>query len=113
MTSKISSPRVRVTVENGDELTEYTVQTDNRDMVRWDRHRAQQKWPTAQEAPFLWMTFLSWAALSRGGHTDERYADYEQRCLAVVSVDKDGNEMKVNPETGQLEDGGIAADPTQ
>lgn len=88
------SPRVRVLLElpDTDQLAEVTVQTDNRDMVRWDRARAAKKWPTVQDAPILWMTFCAWAAIRRLGHDVHTgdYDSFEGRCVEVLSVDENG-----------------------
>jgi hypothetical protein len=59
---KLTSPRLRV-VLGDDSVVE--VQCSNADLVRFDMTRAKHKWPGAQDAPFLWLTFISWAALRR------------------------------------------------
>ena len=79
---KLNSPRVQVTRE-GFEPVEF--QTNNADLVLWDRTRAKHKWPTFQEAPFLWLTFLSWAAARRTGAIEPTYT-YEQWETETVDV---------------------------
>ena len=106
------SPRVLVLLEipGSDELAEVTVQTDNRDMVRWDRARVVKKWPELGEAPVLWLTFLAWAAIRRIGsdvHTGD-YDSFEARAVEVLSVDEDGN-----PITRATANAGDELDPTQ
>ena len=61
---KLSTPRLRVVLADG---TDREVQCTNADMVRFDLTRSKQKWPGAQDAPFLWLTFVAWAALRRTG----------------------------------------------
>jgi hypothetical protein len=59
---KLSTPRLRVVL--ADE-TDRIVQCTNADLVRFDLTRSKQKWPGPTDAPFLWLTFIAWAALRR------------------------------------------------
>lgn len=93
---KLSCPRVRVVRDGQPDLE---LQTTNADMVLWDLTRPKQRpvWPTFQEAPFLWLTFLAWAAARRTGAiptdmTFERWRD------EVLDVDASGDEDQ--PELG-------------
>jgi hypothetical protein len=83
---RLSSPRLRV-VRDGQEPLE--VQTDNRDMILWEKTRIRHKWPKFDEAPFVWMTFLGWAAARRTGAIDAAltYEVWESEVLGVVTVD--------------------------
>lgn len=105
-----SSPRVQVLLElpGSEQLAEVTVQTDNRDMVRWDRARAAKKWPEQKEAPMLWVTFLAWAAIKRLGHDVHTgdYDSFESRCVEVMAVDENGEPLNPNKAGEEL-------DPTQ
>lgn len=82
---KLTCPRVAV-VRDGFDPVEF--QTTNADMVLWDRTRAKHKWPTFQEAPFLWVTFLSWAAARRTGAIapDYTYERWESETLDVTPM---------------------------
>jgi hypothetical protein len=86
---KLSTPRIRVIRDEGSEAVEF--QTTNADMVLWDRTRAKHKWPTFQDAPFLWLTFLSWAAARRTGAipTDFHYERWEAETLDVEALTDD------------------------
>lgn len=110
---RIRSPRLRVLLEqpDTDDLAEYTVQTDNRDMVRWDRYHAQRKWPSAQDGPMLWTQFLAWSALGRGGVKigDGTYDAFEAVCVSTVAVNAEGHELTA----AAAAEGGDPADPTQ
>lgn len=44
-----------------------TVQTDNRDQVRWELARSREGWPAQNEAPVLFTIFVAWSALARHG----------------------------------------------
>lgn len=81
----LSAPRLHVILEDG---TQHDVQTDNRDLLAWDRSRAKHKWPTAQDAPFVWMTFLSWSALRREQLTALSLADYEAQVVQCAPEDE-------------------------
>lgn len=85
---KMTSPRVRF-VQEGAEPVE--IQTTNADLVLWDRTRAKHKWPTFQDAPFLWLTFLSWAAARRTGQipTDYTYEKWEAETVDVSALTDD------------------------
>lgn len=105
---KLLTPRIRVTVENRDgTASEYTVQTDNRDLVRWDLTRSRKQWPDPGAAAFLWLTFLAWAALTRSGETEDKFEDFAERCINVRTVDADDNDL----EPGEVD--GLTADPTR
>jgi hypothetical protein len=67
------------------------VQADNRDLILWDRTRIRHKWPKFDEAPFLWLTFLSWSAARRSGAIapDLTYERWESDVLDVSTVDDD------------------------
>ena len=83
--AELKSPIVVVTLEDPDGVTrEYTVQTDNRDMVQFDILRARKEWPKSTEGPQLWMTVLAWHALSRTGQIGtEKVEEFIGRCLQV------------------------------
>jgi hypothetical protein len=85
---KLSSPRVTVIREGHDTLE---IQTANPDLVLWDRTRIKHKWPGFQEAPFLWLTFIAWAAARRTGAIpmDLRYEAWEETVLQVVDTEQD------------------------
>jgi predicted RNA-binding protein with PUA domain len=98
--ARLTSPRVVLLLEKPgtDELEEITVQTDNRDMVAYDLHRARSQWPKLDEAPILWMTFLGWHAMKRTGVTAEKFEDFNDRCAQVTGVDADGNALEPGDE---------------
>lgn len=88
---KLTAPRVKVIREDGAEAVEF--QTTNADLVLWDRTRAKHKWPTFQEAPFLWLTFLSWAAARRTGAIPTDYG-YERWEAEVIDVEAQTEESE-------------------
>lgn len=79
---RINSPRVTV-IRDGHEPV--TMQTNNIDMVLWDRTRVKHKWPRMDEVPFLWLTFVSWSAARRTGAIPEGFG-YEQWEREVLDV---------------------------
>jgi hypothetical protein len=89
---KLTAPRVKVIRGEGTEAVEF--QTNNADLVLWDRTRAKHKWPTFQDAPFLWLTFLSWAAARRTGAipSDLTYERWEAETLDVEALTDDDSD---------------------
>jgi hypothetical protein len=81
---KLTSPRVVVLRLGHDDLE---LQTNNADMVRWDLTRPKQRppWPTFQDAPILWLTFLAWAAARRTGAIEQSLT-FETWCDDVQQV---------------------------
>lgn len=80
-----------------DDTIEYTVEGDNRDMVRFDLIRARKSWPGSSDAPILWATVVAYFALLRSGsipqtETVEQFID---RAVNVTYL-KDGE--PVTPE---------------
>lgn len=97
--AKLTTPRVRVILDDPampeDEGNEIIFQPRNVELVAWDRERGAHRWPNADEAPFLWMTFLAWKYLQRTGHIEQcTLADFEKRCLSVSSA---GDDDEVDP----------------
>lgn len=105
---------VQITLEQPgtDDLVEYVVRTDNRDLVRWDLLRSRKGWPSATDAPFLFSTVTAWSALRRAGDIgDESIDAFIDRCLGAIPVNEDGT-----PITKQQIDEGDGApdvDPSQ
>jgi hypothetical protein len=90
--AKLTTPKISVILKDPaftepDEGAEHTVQTLNVDLVAYDRERMRYGWPKGDDAPFIWLTFLSWKALQRIGQFAGSLAEFEQVCLSVSSVD--------------------------
>lgn len=88
---KLSTPRIRVL---RDGVPELELQTTNQDMVAWDMTRSRQRpaWPQADQAPFLWLTFLSWHAAKRTGAIEPGSTTWEvwrDEVLEVIAIDDD------------------------
>jgi len=86
---QLSTPRLLVKREGQPEPLD--VQTTNADLVLWDKTRFRHKWPTVGDAPFLWLTFIAWAAARRTGAigTDVTYEAWEASTLEVETVGDD------------------------
>lgn len=106
----VMAPRVLVTLENttGDN-TEYVVQTDNRDMVRWDIMRNRKGWPDAESAAFLFLSVLAWSALERTGETALKVDEFLAVAADVAPADEDGNRQDLDDLAGD----GHIVDPTR
>lgn len=82
----MTTPTVTATIQQGDELlTLPEIHTDNRDLVRWDRARATNRWPQLREAPFLWLTYISWAGYRRLGIYSGTYDEWDEVCVEITT----------------------------
>lgn len=100
MTQKLATPRMRVRHEGPDgTVRDYDVQTDNRDLVRFDLIRERKGWPRSTEAPMLWMTVLAWHALKRSGVEVGEPEAFLDACVQLEPLGDDGAPV---PEGGEL-----------
>ena len=84
---KMPNPNLTIYMADGAVLE---VQTLNKDLLLWDRTRARRKWPQADEARNIWMTFIAWAALKREGQiTDMTVDQFEEQALSVAPTPDD------------------------
>lgn len=107
----IKSPILTVITRKGDQHEQVTVQTDNRNQVKYDLMRAHRGWPTQKDAPSLWLTILAWHALALAGHAvNEEFETFNERCLEVYLSDADGNRLTTDQVKAMAE---VPADPTR
>lgn len=85
---RLTTPHLAVTMDDGRLLT---VQAANPDYLTWDRTAAKHNWPAMRQAPFMWLTFIAWAALRRTGQIEDMSweAFSETHALQVASADAD------------------------
>lgn len=109
--AQLSAPKVVVLLETPgtDELTEYTVQTDNRDAIQWDVSRGRRGWPAFNEAPMLYMTFLAWHAMHRTGATKQSLDEFMKDAAEVKVLTVDGKAVA----PGEATEADVLVDPTQ
>ncbi len=108
----ISSPILTATLADADgETRNYTVQTDNRNIVHFDMNRARLNLPAQKDAPQLWVTYLVWHALSIAGHLpdNQTFEAFNGRCLDVFASDETGNRLS----SEQIESRNATLFPTQ
>jgi len=89
----LTAPLVRVTLADG---TQYDVQCANPDLVRFDMTRGRMHWPEMREAPFLWLTFVAWAASKREHLIPEDVtweAFNETDCVGIEALNVDVSEV--------------------
>lgn len=94
---KLTSPRVRVVRDGQPDLE---LQTTNADLVLWDLTRPKQRpvWPKFDEAPMLWLTFLSWAAARRTGAIEPGFTfDRWREDVLDVGVESDAGADPTEP----------------
>lgn len=91
-TPKLSTPTIHVVMEDG---SEFDVQARNIDLVAWDRTRAKHGWPTPADAPFVWMNYLAWHALTKtqGILPAMTLAEFERAAVEVSSRPEDDAEV--------------------
>lgn len=81
--------RIDLTVELDDGST-HQIKVANPSLVAWDRVRGQRKWPTTEEAPSLWMTFIAWHHMKALGLVDCDYSEFEEtRCVGIDGGDEE------------------------
>ena len=75
--------RIDLTVELDNGKT-HDISVANPSLVAWDRTRAIRKFPEADQAPIMWMTFIAWHHMKAAGLVKCDYPEFEeQRCLSV------------------------------
>lgn len=98
----ISSPRLQVLRGSLDAPEVIEIQTLNPDLIAWDMTRAKHRWPEVKDAPFLWLTFISWHACRREGviPSDLTYEQWQASTLAVNGINDEGEAEAVDPTHG-------------
>lgn len=105
--ARMVSPRLLVTLDDGNE---YDIQTDNRDMVRFDLLKGRKQWPSMQDAPLLWITVLAWSCLHREGKLPGDVEKALDQIVAVEALDEDGNPVDLDdPAVAEA----VSVDPTR
>jgi hypothetical protein len=103
---KLSCPRVTIIREGQPDLE---LQTTNADMVLWDLTRPKQRpaWPKFDEAPMLWMTFLSWAAARRTGAIEPSvtWERWREEVLEVAPINDEPDSEAGAPFPTEVEPG--------
>ena len=90
MSEELTAPKLRVTLADGQVLE---LQTQNPDLVRWDLTRPVEKWPTVEDAPFLWMTFIAYCAAKRLNLYAGNWKDWHSKdCLDLTDLTEDDGE---------------------
>ena len=91
---KITSPRLQVLRGSLDAPEVLEVQTLNPDLIAWDMTRSKHRWPEVSQAPFLWLTFISWHACRREGRIESgvTYDEWAASVLNVANLTDDDDE---------------------
>lgn len=99
--------RIYVLMRDG---SEFTVVSENPAHLAWDRDRARQGWPKAEDAPFVWLTYLCWYMLTK--ITKElppmKLSEFENETVVVQPPDPDADDEDadvVDPTNPDREDG--------
>lgn len=69
--------------------TTHTVQTTNRDMIRYELTANKQRWPRFDDGGgFLGMTFMAWSAMKAEGTYTENWETFSEKdCVSVSPAD--------------------------
>ena len=101
-TVKLDSPRVLVIYGNGEVLD---VQTEHPDLALYDLERTRKKWPSIQEGPMWWLSYVAYSKIKRDGHLPDPKATFETWLLTVQGI-------KNLDQDGQIADMVAQADPS-
>lgn len=77
--------RLVVTVEMEDGTIHEDLRVKNPALCAFDIERAAKKWPTAQEGPLLWQTFVAWRQLVNDDLYRGTFKDFRDHDCADVS----------------------------
>lgn len=77
-----------VTLDTGEKLT---VETSNVDRIAWDRTSRKHKWGPFSESPFIGMTFLAWAGLTRTKQIACTWEEFSEARCVDIDADSDAD----------------------
>lgn len=73
-----------VALTDGREYPELVV--TNTAHVEWDLARARHRWPSSEDAPFLWMTYIAYQQLALDGDYEGKWAEFQKICQHVETI---------------------------
>src|SRR4029453_7004910 len=92
---KLSTPLVTVIHRNmADPLV---IQTENPDMLLWEKTRGRPRWPKFDASPVHWLTFLSGAAAKRLSLTEETWETWADNVRSVASAEDEADDEQGKP----------------
>jgi hypothetical protein len=62
------------------------VKLQQRDYIAWDKTAARHKWGSAQDSPFIFQTFVAFAAAKRDGLLPPAVTSFDAFCDAIADV---------------------------
>jgi hypothetical protein len=79
---RMLAPHLTVLMDDG---AIHEIQTNNFDMLTYERTARKRGWPGPQEAPAEWCTFLAWHGLQREELIPKGvpYDDFAGRCVSI------------------------------
>lgn len=86
----LDTPRVLVIMADGSMVD---VQCEHPDLAMYDLERAKRKWPSIQEGPIWWLSWVAYSKLKRSGQLPDPKAPFEAWLLTTAGVknlDEDG-----------------------
>lgn len=85
--------RMEIDVEL-DDGTEHRLKVNNVSMVAFDRTRIKRGWPSADEAPMAWATFIAWHHMKAAGLVDCTLEEFENTRCVVCRVVQDAEDAE-------------------
>lgn len=83
--------RMQIDVEL-DTGEEHRIRVSNVSLVAFDRTRIKRGWPSADEAPMAWATFVAWHQMNAQGLVSCTFEEFEQtRCVVCRVVQEADN----------------------
>lgn len=97
--------RIHLDIQMDDGTALLGVPVHNRALVAYDFERARCGWPTPQDAPMLWQTYLAWSHMCQEGlysptvppGSASSFAMFRDVDCVAVAVVKDHEDEDVNP----------------
>jgi hypothetical protein len=108
----MSLERIKLDVELSDGSVHHLV-IGNPSLVSWDRTRSQFQWPTATDAPILWLTYIAWHHMkaTKAIPDDVKFKTFEEELCAAVDEADDEAATEAAEAAGEIWPGD-AVDPT-
>ncbi len=82
---RLATPELHIIMRDD---SEFTVRCYNADLVAWDRDRAKHAWPLPGDAPFMWLEYLAWHAMTKthGLLPQMTLREFGDRVASIVSI---------------------------
>lgn len=104
MTNQLTNMVIHATIDG--QPDPLTLDVRHSDLTRWDYAAAEKGWPSVEQAPFLFTSFLTWAVCKRRGITTAAFEQFVDRIISARAT-----EVPVNPTQSAVEPPSTATSP--